>query len=248
MKNEMGNSGKNSAGKINSPYNWANGLTGGSLSVFNDAVQHFVGARAAEASASIAYYAIFSLFPLLIILVVVGSFVLESEDVERWVLDFEAEVIPVSHQLIEENIQRIFELRGTVGFVALVGLSWSATSVLAVLVRNINCAWTEAEPRNFLESRLMALGIVGGLVVLLFLSSVLTTVLGTLARFSVPDNLIERSTTADRISRASGFLLLGAKREGQVVGGLLGSVGGNPGVGNRHERFYLVPQQRDRAI
>ena len=81
----MGNSGKNSAGKINSLYNWANGLTGGSLSVFNDAVQHFVGARAAEASASIAYYAIFSLFPLLIILVVVGSFVLESEDVQRWI-------------------------------------------------------------------------------------------------------------------------------------------------------------------
>ncbi|MCK4452173.1 MAG: YihY/virulence factor BrkB family protein [Anaerolineae bacterium] len=186
VKNKMGNLRKNSAGKIKSLYNWANGLTGGSLSVFNDAVQHFVGARAAEASASIAYYAIFSLFPLLIILVVVGSFVLESEDVQRWVLDFEAQVIPVSHQLIEKNIQRIFELRGTVGFVALVGLSWSATSVLAVLVRNINCAWTEAEPRNFLESRLMALGIVGGLVVLLFLSSVLTTVLGTLARFSVP--------------------------------------------------------------
>jgi len=185
MKNRMSNL-KSSAGKVKSLYNGVNGLTGGSLSVFNDAVQHFVGARAAEASASITYYAIFSLFPLLIILIVAGSFVLDSENVHRWVMDFEAQVIPVSHQLIEKNIQRIFELRGTVGFVALVGLSWSATSVLAVLVRNINCAWTEAEPRNFLESRLMALGIVGGLVALLFLSSILTTVFGTLARFSVP--------------------------------------------------------------
>ena len=176
----------NLTGKVKSLYNRINSLTGSSLSIFNDAIQHFVSTRAAEASASIAYYALFSLFPLLIILIVAGSFVLDSESVQRWVMNFETQVIPVSHQLLNENIQRMFELRGTVGLAALVGLSWSATSALAVLVRNINLAWKEAQPRNFVESRLMALGIVGGLVALLFLSSVLTTVFGTLAQFSVP--------------------------------------------------------------
>ena len=182
MKNKTGHS----IGNVKSFHNRVSGFAAGSLSVFNDAIQHLIGTRAAEASASIAYYALFSLFPLLIILIVAGSFVLDSETVRRWVMDFESQVIPTSRQLLDENIQRIFELRGTVGFVALIGLSWSATSALAVLVRNINYAWTAAEPRNFVESRLMALGIVGGLVVLLFLSSILTTVLGTLAQLSVP--------------------------------------------------------------
>jgi len=173
-------------GKIKTFYNQANGLTGGLLGIPRDAIQHFAAVRAAEATASIAYYAIFSLFPLLLALIAGGSFVLESEQVQRLVLDFVDEVFPVSQRLIERNIQAVLALRGTVRFVALISLVWSATGGLTALIRNINRAWSEAKPRNFLEDRLLALGMVGGLAVLLALSSVSTTVLDVLARFSVP--------------------------------------------------------------
>jgi membrane protein len=177
---------KNFADKIGTFHRRANDVAGGSFAILTDAIRHFGDVRAAEATASIAFYAIFALFPLLLALIAAGSFVLESEQVQQQVLDVVDEVFPVSHALIERNIRAVLELRGTVRLVALASLVWSAMGVLTVLARNINRAWPQAKPRSFLENRLVALGMVGGLAVLLALSSVSNTVLDVLARFSVP--------------------------------------------------------------
>jgi len=181
---------KNLVNRIRALYNWLRGIAGGYVEVpahvLRDAMRHFNDVRAAEATASIAYYAIFSLFPLLLALIVAGSSVLESEQVQQEVLDIVDEVFPVSHSLIERNIQAILRLRGTVSFVALIGLVWSATGALTALARNINYAWAEAKPRNFLERRILALGMVAGMAILLALSSISNTVLDVLARLSVP--------------------------------------------------------------
>jgi membrane protein len=182
----IGNLRKHFADKNRTLYDRANGLTRGVLGILTDAIHHFEGARAAEATASIAYYTVFSLFPLLLVLIAAGSFVLEREQVQQRVLDFVDEVFPISHPLIERNIQSVLALRGTVGLVALVSLLWSGTGALTVLAHHINRAWPEAEPRSFLERRLVALGMVGGLAVLLALSSVADTVFDVLARLSVP--------------------------------------------------------------
>jgi membrane protein len=176
----------NFAGKLKQLYGRANRLTGGVLGVVRTAVQHFGEVRAVEAAASIAFFAVFSLFPLLLALIAAGSFVLEIEQVQRRVLDVTAEFLPVAEQLIERNIQGILEKRGAVGVVALLGLVWSATGVLTVLARNINLAWPEAEPRSFVEDRLMALGMVTGLALLLVFSLVSSTVFNVLARFRMP--------------------------------------------------------------
>ncbi len=166
--------------------NTRNDLVHVSLGIFNDAIQRFIGARAAESAASIAFYAIFSLFPLLLALIVAGSFVLESEQVQQSVLDTVAQVIPVSQQLIEENIQGILEQRGAAGFMALLSLLWSGTSFLVVLIHSINRAWPEAEPHNLLKSRWIALKMIGCLIVPLLFSSITTTALEILSRFSIP--------------------------------------------------------------
>jgi len=182
----FGNSQKNLIDSMKALRQWADRHTGGSLSIMYDAIRHFTDARAAEAAAGIAFYAIFSLFPLLLALIVAGSFVLEFEQVQRRVLDVVAEVFPVAQQLIKRNIQGVLELRGTVGIIALVGLVWSATGVLTAMARNINRAWPEADPRSFVEDRVMALGMVTILAVLLAISSLSNTVFNVLARFRVP--------------------------------------------------------------
>jgi membrane protein len=176
----------NFVGKLKKLYGRANHLTGGVLGIIRIAAQHFEEVRAVEAAAGIAFFAVFSLFPLLLALIVAGSFVLEIEQVQRRVLDVTAEFLPVAERLIERNIRGILERRGAVGVVALLGLVWSATGVLTVLARNINLAWPEAEPRSFVEDRLMALGMVAGLALLLVFSLVSSTVLNVLARFRMP--------------------------------------------------------------
>jgi membrane protein len=176
----------NLTGKLKKLYGRVNRFTGGVLGIIHAAVQHFGEVRAVEAAASIAFFAIFSLFPLLLALIVAGSFVLEIEQVQRWVLDVTAEFLPVAERLIERNIRGILERRGAVGVVALLSLVWSATGVLTVLARNINLAWPEAGPRSFVEDRLVALGMVTGLALLLVFSLVSSTVLNVLARFRMP--------------------------------------------------------------
>jgi membrane protein len=176
---------KNLAEWVSPLYHRTNGLTRGSLDILRDTVQHFNDARAGEAAAGVAFYAIFSLFPLLLALIVAGSFVLEIEQVQRLVLDLVAEFLPVAQLLIERNIRGVLELRGTVGLVALLGLVWSATGVLTILARNINRAWTEAPPRTFVKDRLTALGMVTGLAMLLVLSLLSGAALDILARLDV---------------------------------------------------------------
>jgi len=158
----------------------------GPLAILSDTIKCFGDTRASEAAASIAFYAIFSLFPLLLALIIGGSFILESEQVQQQVLDIVDKFFPVAQQLIERNIRGVLELRGTVGLVAFIGLAWSATGALTILTRNINRAWTEASPRNFFQDRLVALGMVSGLVALLVISSILSAVLNVLTRLDVP--------------------------------------------------------------
>jgi len=157
-----------------------------SWAILSDAVRRFGDTRASEAAASIAFYTVFSLFPLLLSLIIGGSFILESEQVQQWVLEVVVEFFPVAQQLIERNIRGVLELRGTVGLVAFIGLAWSATGALTILARNINRAWTEASPRNFFQDRLVALGMVGGMAVMLVISSISSAVLNVLARLDVP--------------------------------------------------------------
>ncbi len=167
-------------------YDWGNYLTRGVLGIVWDAFQHFGIANASEAAASITFYAIFSLFPFLLALIVGGSFVLQSEQVQQWVLEVVADILPVAERLIERNIHAVLGRRGAVGLIALIGLVWSATGVLMVLARNINRAWPEAKLRSFVEDRLMALGMITGLAVLLVISLVSNTIFNVLARFSIP--------------------------------------------------------------
>jgi membrane protein len=166
-------------------YRRMNRLSGGSLGIVKDTLERLGKARASQAAAAMAYYALFSLFPLLLALVAAWSFVLEREQAFQQVVGFVTEAIPISQALIERNVQRVLELRGTVGVVGLLGLLWSGMGAFDVLANNINRAWTDAEPRNFLERRLVALGMVGALGILLALSLVSTTVLNLLPQLQV---------------------------------------------------------------
>lgn len=166
-------------------YRRADSLSGGTFSIVRDAIEQFGKARGSEAAASMAYYTLFSLFPLLLALVAAGSFFLDRQNVYQQVVDLVTQAFPISQNLIEENLQQVLKLRGAVGLFGLGVALWSATGVFTVLTRNINRAWTKAPPRGFLRSRLVALGIVGSLALLLIVSLLSSTVLNVLSNFQV---------------------------------------------------------------
>jgi membrane protein len=133
-----------------------------------------------------AYYAFFSLFPLLLFLVSAGGYFLESEQVYAQVREFVAQAFPISREVIESNLRQILELRGTIGLLGLVGLMWSASGVFTILARNINLAWPEAEPRSVYQERLMAFAMVGVSTVALVASFIASTLMGIVGRLRIP--------------------------------------------------------------
>jgi len=158
---------------LNDWYQNANQISGGRLNIFKHALKTFTVTNAPQAAAALAYYAIFSLFPLLLVGIAGGSYFINTQQIYLSVTQLVHSVIPVSTQLIDEYLQEVLESRGAVGILSLVTLLWSASGVFTNLAYNINLAWPKASRRNFLQNRLVALGMIGGLSALLILSVVL---------------------------------------------------------------------------
>ncbi|NPV75646.1 MAG: YihY/virulence factor BrkB family protein [Anaerolineae bacterium] len=150
------------------------------LAILRETFFTFREARAPEAAASIAYYALFSFFPLILLLVVGGSFFLQRAIVQEQLVAWIGEIIPGSVDLINQNIQRVLNLRSTFGFIAIISLLWSSSGVFNTIALNINRAWPDAPRRSYVSNRAMALVMAGGLIGISFIALVMKTLVRVL--------------------------------------------------------------------
>ncbi len=143
---------------------------GGWLGVGERAYKRFAEHRGTFTAAAIAYYTLFSIFPLTLGLVSLGSLVLDSAEAQEAVLELVAAYSPAIVGLVEETIQQVLQARGTFGFIAVLGFLWSSVGVFSALNRAINTAWEVERPRPAWKERAIALGMVLSVVLLFFLS------------------------------------------------------------------------------
>lgn len=155
-------------------YENINQLSGDRISILETAIRTFTEKQAAQASAGLAYYTFFSIFPLILAFVAGGSYFLDSHQVFNTVTQFIQQALPISRQVINENLEEILEERDTAGIVSLLILLWSASGMFTNLAYNINLAWPRAARRNFLQNRLVGLWMIVGLIGLIILSLVLS--------------------------------------------------------------------------
>ncbi|MCB0212747.1 MAG: YihY/virulence factor BrkB family protein [Anaerolineae bacterium] len=155
-------------------------------SIIRRTFQSFGESNAAESASSVAYYALFSLFPTVLFIISVASSILKDISIQHQVLQFVNDFLPTAGDLVNQNIERALELQGAVQIVSLIGLLWAASGVFTVLTTNINRAWHSAEQRNFVQGRLLALGIVLILALLFILWIIFTTVLSLLPLLEIP--------------------------------------------------------------
>lgn len=160
--------------------------TRGVPGILADAFRNFNSNRSAQAAASLAYYALFSIFPLLLLIVSIGGYVLENETVYQLVISITSQMLPVSEALIQGNLQNIQFIRGPVGLISVLSILWSASGVFRVLVANVNLAWPEAKQHNFFRSSTLALGMVGVLFGLFGLAVVSTLAMDFIQRLRIP--------------------------------------------------------------
>lgn len=149
---------------------WLDHMAGGWLGVIRHALTNLTRNRGAEASASLAYYALFSIFPVLLVIVSAGSVFLEQELVKTQLLEAVMSLLPISATTVNEHIDAVFKVRGAVTTFALVSLVWSGSNVFEKIVININRAFPRGKDPGFIQSRLMAIAMILILVILFILS------------------------------------------------------------------------------
>lgn len=171
---------------IRSVYNQLNRASGKRLDIIKDTIESFITARATQAAASMAYYAFFSLFPLILVFISIGSFFLESEQIYSKIMEWLGDAFPVSQQLIYDTLQRVIAGRGPMGLLGLLGLIWAASGVFTTLTQNINLAHVNARKRNYFQARLQGLGMIVTLSMFFFLSLVLDATTKVLASWDIP--------------------------------------------------------------
>ena len=130
------------------------------------------GMAAGDAShnaAGVAYFAIFSLFPLMLGVLSILGMVLTSETLQQRFLLFATGNLPGSAQFVESNLEEIIRFRGALGVGAILGSVWLGTAVFAAISRAVNRAWGISLNRPFYLAlpRRLLMGVVTGSLFLL---------------------------------------------------------------------------------
>ncbi|MCH8310779.1 MAG: YihY/virulence factor BrkB family protein [Chloroflexi bacterium] len=155
-----------------------------------DAVNDFLGKNCPYIAGAIAFYTLFSLFPLILAIISVWGFLI-GPDVEQSDLAGRiAEAIPVSTEFVGETVQGVASARAITGVASVLGLLWASSAAFGAIRKGINNAWGIRKTRPFLEERLIDFGLVIGagllMVALLFVTPILSS-FQQVARFLAPD-------------------------------------------------------------
>ncbi len=165
------------------------------LSVTIDAITSLVKTNPVQAAASISYYSLFSLFPMLLFMVVVLSYFLEITVIQQEIILILEKILPGSETLVIENMQNILSSRFTTSITAAITLLWSGSGVFNCIIYNIHLAWPESRGRGYFINRAFA---ISAIIVICFLLA--ATLIFTML-FNLSDSMLVFDIRVNKIIR-----------------------------------------------
>ncbi|HEY5893160.1 MAG TPA: YihY/virulence factor BrkB family protein [Chthoniobacterales bacterium] len=135
-----------------------------------------------QRAASFAYYAFFSLFPLIVLLVTVSSLFLfkDQQQAVNAVIEKLREYLPLSESdraMVVKTIEGVIQTRAQASALALITLLWSSLRFFQALVQGVNRAWG-CDEYSWWHLPLKNLAMMGILASALVLGVLLPTLLG----------------------------------------------------------------------
>jgi len=113
----------------------------------------FVLDRGSQMSAAIAYYALFSMFPLTLLAVSIFGIVLRDQPFQERVLNAILDVLPVEDQTIADALHRVASLGPTLTLVSLLISLWTAAALSASLRNALNVVFAVEQGRPYLRGK-----------------------------------------------------------------------------------------------
>jgi membrane protein len=166
-------------------------LAHGWLGILVNATRDTLKPGASVTAAAIAYFSLFSLFPIILLGIFIASLkwnpLLDAQFIIKR-LEF---IAPAFGNLLGENIDHITQTRGPVTIISLVGLLWSSSTIFYMLTQTMGEIWGYKRQRSIWKRRglaiLFVLTIIGPVLVLASFTSSIITNLNTL----LPDLFIQ---------------------------------------------------------
>ncbi|MDV2989423.1 MAG: YihY/virulence factor BrkB family protein [Dehalogenimonas sp.] len=141
---------------------------------------------ASHLAAGVAYFAVLSLFPLLLGFISIAGIFLPSETVQQAIFEFMEQNLPIASEVIVENIDSIIASRGVIGVVSLLALFWTSSNMFTAIAVALNrsCGICERHPFYLRKPRDIALSLSAGFLFLF--SGVLPTVISLIPSVKLP--------------------------------------------------------------
>jgi len=132
------------------------------LKIWNKLTEDDVFGRAAQ----LAYYWLFSMFPLLIFLTTLLAFLPMRRNLDQWIGAFSAVLPPEAYTLLNNTFQQIAsQQRGGLLSFSILLMLWSSSSGMGAIITALNRAYDTAPARAWWKERLLAIALTLGLAV-----------------------------------------------------------------------------------
>lgn len=137
-------------------------------------------------AAGIAFFAVFSLFPIILIGISLIGYRLGRPDAIMSILNFLNEFLPGKTGAIMTNIRTIAEDRGKIGIAGFVMLLWAGRGMFLAMEHSLNRVWGNPAGRNFVGRNLVAFLLIFSMGLVLGLSMFLSAIIAYLTQLKIP--------------------------------------------------------------
>lgn len=115
--------------------------TNGWLGILAGAVKEAIKPVSATTAAAIAYFSLFSIFPITLLSISIASFSLGPLLDQKLIVEKLEFIAPALERLIGQNIDEIIQARGPVTGLAFAGLIWSGSTIFYTLTQTLHEIW-----------------------------------------------------------------------------------------------------------
>ena len=145
-----------------------------------ESINVFLLRNCSHIAGAIAFYMLFSLFPLFLAMISVLGFVFGPETEHEELAVRLAESLPISSEYISDAIHEVVEARAITGAASVLGLFTAATAAFGAIRKGINAAWGINQTRPFIKERMIDFALVMGAGLLLIATLFSAPALGIL--------------------------------------------------------------------
>ena len=139
-------------------------------------------------AAGVSYFAIFSIFPILLGFLAIGGMLLDSEVARREFLQVISDNLPGSEEFVAvivpvatHNIRTLVDFKGPLAIISLIGMLWSATGVYAAISRAVDRAWDIPYNRPYIIAKIRQVAMCLAMGIPFLLSSMAASVVSAVS-------------------------------------------------------------------